>query len=168
MAILPMPAAKSSTNAPRLRSASDADQAEVRALLEASGLPTADLATSRPEFIVACQDGRIIATGALQRCGTSGSALLRSVAVAADTRGRGLGRSIVRELERIARSEGISQLTLLTQDARAFFATLGYQVIERQAAPKEVQQSAEFRSLCPSSCVCLSKGLDMYDADSPA
>ena len=166
--MLPIPAAKSSTNAPRPRLASDADQAGIRALLEASGLPTADLATSRPEFVVACQDGRVIGTGALQRCGTSGTALLRSVAVAADTRGRGLGRSIVRELERIARSAGISQLILLTEDARAFFAALGYRVIERQAAPQEVQQSAEFRSLCPASCVCLAKGLDICEADSPA
>jgi len=155
-----MPAAKSITNLPCLRSASDADLGEVRALLEACALPTADLTTSRPQFIVACQDGRIIATGALQRCGTGGSALLRSVAVAADTRGQGLGRSIVRELERLARGAGISQLTLLTQDAREFFAALGYRVIERQAAPEEVRQSAEFRSLCPSSCVCLSKTLD--------
>jgi amino-acid N-acetyltransferase len=143
-----------------LRSASAADLGEVRALLEACGLPTADLATSRPLFIVACQDGKIIATGALQRCGTGGSALLRSVAVAAEARGLGLGRSIVRELECLARSTGISQLTLLTQDAREFFAALGYRVIDRQAAPGEVQQSAEFSSLCPASCVCLSKGLD--------
>ena len=63
----------------------------------------------------------------------------------------------MRELERLARGAGISQLTLLTQDAREFFAALGYRVIERQAAPEEVRQSAEFRSLCPSSCVCLSK-----------
>ena len=74
----------------------------MRALLEACGLPTADLTSSRPQFIVACQDGRIIASGALQRCGPGGSALLRSVAVATDARGQGVGRSIVRELERIA------------------------------------------------------------------
>ena len=164
--MLPMPAAKSSTNAPRLRLASDADQAGIRALLEASGLPTADLATSRPQFIVACRGRRIIATGALQRCGTGGAALLRSLAVAADARGRGLGRSIVRELERIARSAGISHLTLLTQDAREFFTALGYRVIERQAAPEEVQRSAEFRSLCPSSCVCLAKELEGCEPDS--
>jgi amino-acid N-acetyltransferase len=155
-----MPAAKSITNPPRLRSASDADQAEVRALLEACGLPTADLTTSRPQFIVACQRGRIIATGALQCCGPNGSALLRSVAVVAEMRGQGLGRSIVRELERIARGAGISQLTVLTQDAREFFAALGYRVIERAAAPEEVRQSAEFRWLCPSSSVCLAKALD--------
>jgi len=151
-----------------LRCATDDDQGEVRALLEACGLPTADLAAARPRFIVACQDGRIIATGALQRCGTGGSALLRSVAVAAEARGQGLGRSIVRELERIARSASISQLTLLTQDAREFFAALGYRVIERQAAPEELQQSAEFRSLCPSSCVCLSKGLEGGEPDCSA
>jgi len=155
-----MPAAKSITNAPGLRAARDAELGEVRTLLEACGLPTADLATARAQFIVACREEQIIATGALQRCGTGGSALLRSVAVTAEARGQGLGRSIVRELESIARSAGISRLTLLTQDAREFFAALGYRVIERQAAPEEVRQSAEFRSLCPSSCVCLSKTLD--------
>jgi len=103
------------------------DQGHIRALLEACGLPTMDLATSQPQFIVSCEEGRIIATGALQRCAGC-SALLRSVAVAADARGRGLGQSIVRELERIALSEGIEWLTLLTQGAHAFFESLGYRV----------------------------------------
>src|SRR5438105_7661188 len=62
-------------------SASAADLVPIRALLEASGLPTSDLASARPEFAVIRERGQVVAAGALQRYGSS--ALLRSVVVTA-------------------------------------------------------------------------------------
>lgn len=99
----------------------------------------------------------MIAAGALQRFGSS--ALLRSVAVAADRRERGLGEAVVCELERLARAARISRLILLTQTATDFFARRGYVFIDRDAAPAEVKGSEEFRSLCPSSAACMAKSL---------
>lgn len=66
---------------------------------------------------------------------------------------------IVLELERLARAARIDRLVLLTQTAADFFARQGYRVMERDAAPQEVQASEEFRSLCPSSAVCMVKSL---------
>jgi amino-acid N-acetyltransferase len=143
--------------APQLRTAVGQDTATIRALLESSGLPTSDLAASGPEFIVACEDDSIIATGALQRFGST--ALLRSVAVSADRRGAGLGRIIVQELERIASAERIARLILLTQTAQRFFEHQGYRAIERREVPQDVQRTEEFRSLCPISAVCMAKTL---------
>ncbi|TLZ35087.1 MAG: GNAT family N-acetyltransferase [Gammaproteobacteria bacterium] len=138
--------------------ASAEDSIEIRSLLESSGLPTSDLASARPEFVVVREHGRVVAAGALQRFGST--ALLRSVTVAEDRRGSGLGRAIVLELERLAREARIERLILLTETAAGFFARHGYQVIERSVAPADVQGSEEFRSLCPASATCMAKVLD--------
>jgi protein-tyrosine-phosphatase/N-acetylglutamate synthase-like GNAT family acetyltransferase len=143
---------------PRVIAASAEDLTAIRALLESSRLPTSDLASARPEFVAIRERGRVVAAGALQRFGSF--ALLRSVVVAEDRRGSGLGHAIVLELERLARVARIDQLILLTETAASFFARHGYQVIERGAAPADVQGSEEFRSLCPASATCMAKVLD--------
>ena len=137
--------------------ASARDLIAIRALLERAGLPTSDLESAGPEFAVIREQGQVIAAGALQRFGSS--ALLRSLVVAPEHRGTGLGRAIVSELERVARAAQISQLVLLTQTAADFFARRGYSCIERSAAPEQMQVSEEFRSLCPSSATCMAKSL---------
>lgn len=135
--------------------AAEADLVIVRLLLGQAGLPSSDLAAAKPKFIVLRDDGRIVAAGALQQFGSA--ALVRSVVVAADRRGAGLGGIIVQELERIARAARIERLILLTQTAARFFAHRGYRVIERIDVPEDVQGSEEFRSLCPASATCMFK-----------
>ena len=53
----------------------------------------------------------------------------------------------------------VRELFLLTQTGERFFAQQGFRVINRQAVPQGIQQSEEFRSLCPSSAVCMAKSL---------
>lgn len=138
-----------------LRAATPEDAEAIRDLLQRCRLPTDDLATSHPEFVVACEGERIIGTGALERFGDVG--LLRSVALEAQWRGAGVGRLIVEELERRARQVGVSELLLLTETAREFFAHRGYEVIDRGRAPESIRSTAEFHSLCPVSAVCMRK-----------
>ena len=140
-----------------LRAAGEEDLGVVRVLLAEAGLPTSDLAAAKPKFTVLRERGRIVAAGALQPFGSA--ALVRSVVVAGDRRGAGLGRIIVQELEKIAREARIGRLFLLTETAGEFFVHLGYRVIERIDVPQEVQGSEEFRSLCPASAVCMMKRL---------
>ncbi len=59
----------------------------------------------------------------------------------------------------MARAARITELVLLTQTATEFFARHGYRVIERAAAPQDMQGSEEFRSLCPGSATCMAKSL---------
>jgi amino-acid N-acetyltransferase len=141
----------------RFESASAEDLVAVRALLESCGLPTSDLESARPDFAVLREAGQVVAAGALQRFGST--ALLRSMVVAESRRGSGLGKSMLRELERRARASRVRRLILLTRTAAQFFARQGYRVIERRAAPEEVQASEEFRSLCPTSAICMAKSL---------
>lgn len=140
-----------------LRIADEADTEVIRDLLERSGLPTADLRTARPEFVIASRGREIIGIGALERFG--GAALLRSVAVETPWRGKGVGQLLVAELEKRARAAGVTELILLTLTARDFFARLGYEVRERGQVPRAVTESAEFRSLCPATAVCMMKTL---------
>lgn len=140
-----------------VRAATERDGPQIRALLESCALPTADLTAAKPDFLVACEGETICATGALERFGQSG--LLRSVAVAAERRGLGIGRTLVEHLERRAREASVRELVLLTQTARRFFERQGYRVIERKDAAVSVQTSEEFRSLCPDSACCMAKTL---------
>jgi amino-acid N-acetyltransferase len=141
----------------RLRSAEARDGDGIRTLLERNGLPTSDLGSSRPEFVVAEEGEDLTAAGALERFGTV--ALLRSVVVAAGRRGTGVGQRIVRELEQRARASGVKELVLLTQTAAPFFEHRGYRTVERTQVSNAVQASEEFRSICPASAICMVKTL---------
>ena len=141
----------------QLRSADERDGLGIRTLLERNGLPISDLGSSRPDFVVAEEGAALAGAGALERFGTV--ALLRSVVVAADRRGSGVGRRIVRELEQRALASGIRQLVLLTQTAAPFFERHGYRIVERSEVSPAVQTSEEFRSICPVSAICMVKTL---------
>jgi|SRR5579862_9863987 len=142
-----------------IRAGAPRDRARIREFLEAANLPTGDLDEAKPQFVLATtQDAdELVGTGALQLFGRV--ALLRSVAVVPRLRRSGLGRGIVAELERLAREARVKDLVLLTTTAREFFERVGFGVIDRQSAPAQAQRSAEFRSLCPASAVCMSKEL---------
>lgn len=88
------------------------------------------------EIVVAEEDGRIVAT--FQITFISGlslraarRALVESVRVAADRRGRGIGRTMMEEAERRARQAGCALIQLTSNAsrdrARAFYESLGYE-----------------------------------------
>ena len=136
-----------------------ADLPAIRALLAATGLPTADLAAAPLADFWGCREGTaLIGVIGLETYGAV--ALLRSLAVAPDRQGRGLGSTLLAHAEGAARQRGVETLYLLTTTAEAFFARRGYVRIPREATPPVVQQTAEFAALCPASAVCLRKALD--------
>jgi amino-acid N-acetyltransferase len=134
------------------------DLARISALLEANALPTSDFADSRPEFVIAEEGSMLLGVGALQCFGDV--ALLRSLAVAEPRRGTGIGRELIRELERCASARGVRELVLLTQTAESFFRRHGYRNAERSGLPPAILATTEFRGLCPASAACMSKRLD--------
>jgi amino-acid N-acetyltransferase len=141
----------------QVRTATQADSEGIIALLQANELPTSDLAECRPEFVVVEDSGELIGTGGVQVFGDA--ALVRSVAIAKDRQKTGLGTSLLGELERHASAQGVRELVLLTQTAEPFFARHGYSRVERVSVPQPIQATAEFRSLCPASAVCMVKRL---------
>jgi amino-acid N-acetyltransferase len=54
-----------------------------------------------------------------------------------------------------ARAQGLAGVYALTTTAERYFPRLGFEVIERADVPAPVQESLEFRSICPASAVAL-------------
>ena len=76
------------------------------------------------------------------------SALLRSLAIAPEYQGKGLGTVLTEALIQDARERGIKTLFLLTETAEDFFRHFGFRVVEREIIPKDVKTSIEFTKLC--------------------
>lgn len=134
------------------------DPRQARALLQACGLPVADLADQDLEqFLYLAEGDRLLALAGLQvegRCG-----LLRSVAVAPDRRGLGLAGELVRAAENRAAELGVDELWLLTDTADGFFQRLGYGLRQRREAADFIRRSREFAELCPDDARLMSRRL---------
>lgn len=133
--------------------ATTADLVEIKALLEASGLPAAGVEDHWKTFLVA-RDG-----GVLAGCGGAetypGVALIRSIAVAEPYRNSGVGRSLVRQIiDRLA-SRGLREFYLLTTTAEEYFKRRGFKVVARSEANPRLLASREFQDACPASAVCM-------------
>jgi amino-acid N-acetyltransferase len=148
---------------PSIRRGHLGDLPQVLALLQDAGLPTSDLRSIQglQLWVLQTKDA-LVGVIALERFGSD--ALLRSLAVVATYRKRGYGHELVARLEQDAQAAGIEQLVLLTETAEPFFRSLGYVLIDRRCVSEELKQSAEFRSLCPVSAVCMSKALHSHRA----
>ncbi len=140
-----------------VRPATAEDLPAIRELLAAAGLPLAGVASGVDGLWVVLDDGGVSATAGVEQHGRVG--LLRSVVVAPERRGRGVGRTLCGALESRARAAGMERLYLLTIDAEAFFVRLGYADEPREAAPDEIAGCEEFSRLCPDSAVLMSKAL---------
>jgi amino-acid N-acetyltransferase len=55
----------------------------------------------------------------------------------------------------LAGARHLAQVYLLTTTAQAFFARLGFEIIERSSVPETVQQSVEFKGACPASAIAM-------------
>jgi amino-acid N-acetyltransferase len=142
----------------RFRFSSAADGQAIRSLLSAAELPTSDVGGGSQEFLVATTDEAIVGCVGLERFREV--ALLRSLAVAEGRRGHGLGLELYRGIAAHAARCGVKNLYLLTTTAEAFFARRGFVRIARSAVPGAISETAEFRSLCPDSAVCMKRALD--------
>jgi len=129
----------------------------VLALLAQSGLPEAGLRDHRDSLLVARIDGELVGSAALELYGEF--ALLRSVAVDTAQRGRGVGRCLTDAALLFARAHDVRRVFLLTTTASEFFASLGFEPVDRSVVPAAVQASAEFRGACPDSARAMTRAL---------
>jgi N-acetylglutamate synthase-like GNAT family acetyltransferase len=125
--------------------------------LRAAGLPSSDLAGPHKHFYAAESGAATIGWIGLEVHGSD--ALLRSFLVEERHRRRGHGRAIIKRLLDIARAEGMTNAWLLTLSLDRFFVDLGFEVVDRGAAPPSIAASEEFAGLCPASAICLRRTL---------
>jgi N-acetylglutamate synthase-like GNAT family acetyltransferase len=108
-------------------------------------------------LVVAESEGRVAGVAGLELHGAD--ALLRSVAVSRESRGRRLASRLCAEVERRAPALGARRIFLLTETAERFFARRGYQRLERAKAPAGIAASREFAALCPDTAVLMFREL---------
>jgi N-acetylglutamate synthase-like GNAT family acetyltransferase/SAM-dependent methyltransferase len=137
-----------------LRAARPDDLAIVQQLMTVCELPYEDMdGQFGARYVVAEQDGDLVGAAGVEVHGSHG--LLRSVGVVPWMRGFGLGTALVRERLTWALENGITSLYLLTMTAEHYFTRHGFEVVERESAPKEIQRSSQFTDLCPSSATLM-------------
>ena len=141
-----------------IREATTADFETIAGWLAAARLPVADLSIDdMNNFLLAETDGTPVGTIGLEPF--DGMGLLRSLVVVPHAQGSGAGRLLVAALEAEAGQRGMHELWLLTTDADAYFTKLGWAVVDRNDAPKCIQDTTEFTKLCPADAVVMRKAV---------
>lgn len=98
-----------------------------------------EIALALHDYVVAVDErGRVLGSGALREYAPS-LAEVSAIAVAREAHGRGVGRVIVEEVERLALRRGIQEVFALTL-APQFFESLGYAVVDRSSYPEKVRR----------------------------
>lgn len=138
---------------PRLRRAATSDLAAIEALLQENGLPLAGVGEALDGFIVAEDGAAIVGVAGLEV--RDRWALLRSVAVAAPWRGRGLGRALVDRMIAEADARSLESIHLLTTTADRYFPSFGFTNVSRDEVPGPLRATDEFTTACPASATVM-------------
>jgi len=129
------------------------DLAQLQTLLCANHLPAEDCTEQASIFCGIFEAQELIAAGGLEAAGEC--ALLRSIVVRADRRGKGLAQALTEHLLQRAETEGRAAVYLLTETASDYFTRLGFSTVERADVPLAITRTRQFSSLCPDSADCL-------------
>lgn len=126
----------------------------LQSFLQKNALPFSDVKLEKSLYLTYFNDHQqLVASGGLELFDQY--ALLRSVAVEKQERGKKLGNQIVDDLMAKAKSLGITQLYLLTETAESFFQDKGFHKINREQVPASVLEASEFKNVCPLSATCM-------------
>ncbi|MEM9704969.1 MAG: arsenic resistance N-acetyltransferase ArsN2 [Pseudomonadota bacterium] len=122
----------------------------VVSMLRDANLPTDDLGDETVTLFAYVHAGEICGAVGLQIVADN-SALLRSLVVPPEFRGRGLGDVLAAFAERQSASQNLAELYLLTDTAERFFQRRGYDFVLRENAPEAIRNTEQFSALCPAS-----------------
>lgn len=130
----------------------------VESLISECGLPVSDLNRGH-RFHYFCYGNSKFPDGVIVLEVLGDYGLLRSLSVKERRRKKGAGVALVAHLEEKAAQLGIKELFLLTTDAVGYFKRLNYYSADRNNAPIDIQNSTQFKDLCPSDSVLMKKTL---------
>jgi len=135
-----------------IRRAEPQDLREVLALLHDSALPTEGVAEHFETFFVVDDGTRVVACAGLELHG--GASLVRSLAVAMDMRGIGIGAGVLRRALHEARDSNAG-VYALTTTAEAYLARFGFERVPRGLLPQALFESRELKDACPASATVM-------------
>ncbi len=127
----------------------------INRLLKSANLPIEGVSENVGNFLVTRDNsGEIIGVAGVEIYGRSG--LLRSVAVASEHRGEGLGHLLVKGCITEARKQGVQHLYLLTETAEKFMERFGFKRIDRDRIDSALRASEEFKDACADKAIAMS------------
>ncbi len=129
------------------------DLRAVLALLRDADLPLEGVAEHFGQFLVARVNEQVVGAAGLELYGEA--ALLRSVVVHSEWRGRRLGERLTEAALARARVKGIREVYLFTKTAAGFFPRFGFQPIPREAINPAVRASIQFQTCCTANEVSM-------------
>jgi amino-acid N-acetyltransferase len=141
----------------RIEPAVAEDLDAVLALLALHKLPLDGLRDHLQTMLVARRADRLVGSAALELYAEG--ALLRSVAVAPEVQGQGVGRNLTEAAIALGEFLHTPAIYLLTTTAEGYFPRLGFERTDREAVPESVKASVEFKSACPASAVVMRRRL---------
>jgi amino-acid N-acetyltransferase len=124
------------------RPARTEDIPQIDALLKAEWLPAYGLEEYLDTFLVMESEGRVVGCAGLELFGEA--ALLRSVVVAPERRGRDEGRRLVSASLALARGRGVRRVYLFTMSAAPFFARMGFEDVGLDGFEDVVRASRQY------------------------
>ena len=139
-----------------LRWAKEADLKRIEELLQNSSLPTVGLSLASAQFLLAETKANEI-IGVLGAQKSESATLLRSFAVIAPWRSRGVGMALVKTMLNRLQEQNRNVLYLLTETAAAYFERLGFQAISREEIPQPLLVQSGLDQACPCSSKCMKK-----------
>jgi amino-acid N-acetyltransferase len=140
------------------RPATAADADALRSFLSAAGLP-ADADPAREELLLAVRGDAIVGCVGLEV--RRGDALLRSLAVAPEQRGSGLGDALLGRMLAHARAIHVDAVWLLALGGtEGWFAKRGFAAVDRAAAPPAIAATAQFKASACAEARCMRRALD--------
>jgi len=120
--------------------------------LSFAGLPTEDVAEPGRTFFRAIASGNnTVGYSGVEQCGED--ALLRSVVVLPDYRGKSYGKMIVAETLKAAPVAGT--VYLATTTAAPFFSYLGFEAVNRADVPDAILATRQLSGICPASATIM-------------
>jgi amino-acid N-acetyltransferase len=140
----------------RVRPAAPADLPAVLELLRGALLPVEGVAEAFDGFVIGEDAGRVVAAAGVERHGMA--ALLRSVVVDPEWRGRSAGAALLAYLFERTEAEGLAATYLLTTTAEGWFPRFGFRVVPREDVPGEIRATREFAAVCPATAVLMVRG----------
>ena len=138
---------------PQLRGATGPDLPAIAQLLHDGGQQAGAARERVARTVVAQADRSVIGTAAWDAAGDA--AMLRSVAVAADARGKGIGLLVTAAALRTIAHEGVREVYAVTTDAEGFFSTCGFRAVSREELPPGVANHRQITRECPATAAVM-------------
>jgi len=142
----------------KIQPANQADLNKIIRLLSKEKLPVVDIGDEAVRLFVARMKDELIAVIGLEQYKNIG--LLRSLAVDDAYKNQKAGERMIQYLFNFCDEEKITVLYLLTTTAENYFTRFGFQQTERIKVPDVIQQTRQYKELCPSTSVVMVRLMD--------